>query len=95
MRHPYPTNTEGPTAIVGETSAFYSLWDVGSGNSLGTCDHFEEVAEIVVALVGVNGAEYADDLDLSREDVEGNWERIATGPDLLRVVGFDGAREAR
>lgn len=95
MRADHPPIFEGAASTVRIATPFYSLLDVGTGNRLGTYDDFEEVAGIVVALLGANGAEYADDLDLSREDVEGNWERVATGTDLLRMVGFGRAQEAR
>jgi hypothetical protein len=90
MRGTHPTNTEGPTALVRSSSTFFSLWDVESGNSLGAYDTAEEVWEIIRALLEANGPAYADALDLAREDVDGNYEHIATGPELLKMAGLTG-----
>lgn len=93
MRNASPTNTEGPTAIVRSGPTFYSLWDVDTGTSLGTYDTEEEAWEIIRALLEANGPEYADALDLSREDTAGHHQSIATGNKLLSMAGL--AKHAR
>jgi hypothetical protein len=44
------------------------------------------VLSLVRALVEANGAEYANALDLSTEDNEGNTQHIATGDALLSLL---------
>jgi hypothetical protein len=44
------------------------------------------VLSLVRALVEANGAEYANALDLSTEDNEGNTQHITTGDGLLSLL---------
>ncbi len=62
---------------------FYSLWDVDSGNSLGTYATEEDALAVVRELLRFNGAAYADVLDLGHRDAAGGWEAIATGQLLV------------
>jgi len=70
---------------VRENSPYYSLWDVNSGNSLGTYETREEMLDVVRALIDANGPGFADFLDVSLEDTEGNWEHVASG-EALRAL---------
>jgi hypothetical protein len=58
---------------------FFSLWDVGSGNSLGTYPTKEEALAVVRDLLHLNGVGYAEALDFGRRDANGGWTAIATG----------------
>jgi hypothetical protein len=88
MRQTSSPGVKDPTATVGSTPTYFSLWDVDSGNSLGTYDTAQEVWEIIRALLDANGPAYAEALDLSREDTEGNYEHVATGAELLKMAGL-------
>lgn len=59
-----------------EMSAFYSLWDVEVGTSLGTYDSEDEALAIVDVLIQANGDAYAQVLDLGLHDDED--EELAT-----------------
>src|SRR5262245_47917470 len=68
---------------------FYSLWDVDTGNCLGTFPTEEEVLSIVRALIEANGLSYADDLDLSIEEGEGPIWHVASGDTLMSIAMID------
>jgi hypothetical protein len=89
MRDPHPADLQGPAATIAAAESFYSLWDVDTGNSLGTYDTREEALAVARALIEANGSSYADDLDLSVEDVGGDIRHVASGEALLLMVGID------
>ena len=67
-------------------NAFYSLWDVVVGTSLGTYESEDAALEIVDALIHANGEDYARALDLGRhEDEEDDSSSVqrAVGDELL------------
>ena len=76
-----------PTATVGPTPIFFSLWDLDSGNSLGTYDTKEEAVSVMRLLIEANGPGYAPFLDLSRVDEAGHEEHIGTGETLVPGLG--------
>lgn len=83
QRRPDP---HGPAALIRESSPFYALWDLESGNALGTYESQPEALAIVRQLIRANGTEYAHALDLSTEDSAGNAAHVATGDALLMLL---------
>ena len=74
---------------------FYTLWDVETGNSLGTYDTEDEALAVVAVLIEANGEAYADALSLGRDDPKGTAESIAIGDALReRVRAWQGKRLA-
>jgi hypothetical protein len=69
------------------TSPYYSLWDIEGGNSLGTYETKDEVLDVARALIDANGPEFADLLDVSLEDADGNLEHVASGESLRALTG--------
>jgi hypothetical protein len=67
-------------------TAFFSLWDVEVGTSLGTYESESEVLAVVHALILANGEEYAESLDLTRRTQDGDWEAVATGRRLADLA---------
>ena len=65
---------------------FYSLWDIETGNSLGTYETEEEVLTVVRELLLANGPGFADALDLGYHDRIGRERTVATGPELARLA---------
>ena len=86
MRNTSASNLQDPTATVGSTPTFFSLWDLDSGNSLGTYDTEEEAISVMRLLIEANGTGYAPLLDLSRVDESGHHEHIGTGETLFPDV---------
>ncbi|MGH2560931.1 MAG: hypothetical protein ACRDJH_17840 [Thermomicrobiales bacterium] len=94
MRRASPTNTEGPTAIVRSEPTYYSLWDVDSGNSLGTYDTREDALQVMRLLIDDNGSEYAEYLDLSHIDEFGHEVHVGTGTSLQPELAQNRNRRA-
>jgi hypothetical protein len=86
MRNTSAPSLHDPTATVGSTPIFFSLWDLDSGNSLGTYDTEEDAVSVMRLLIVANGSEYAPLLDLSRVDESGHREHVGTGETLLGDV---------
>jgi hypothetical protein len=63
--------------------AVYDLWDVETGNLIGSYDNEERALAMVRALVDANGQEYADVLELGFEDETGLTQQLGTGTALL------------
>lgn len=63
-------------------TSFYGVWDVETGNSLGTYATEEEALAVVRELLHLNGGDYAEALDLGHRDANGVWMAIATGAAL-------------
>jgi hypothetical protein len=61
----------------------YDLWDVDTGNLIGSYDDEEPALAMVRALVDANGPEYADVLELGLEDETGFTQHLGTGTELL------------
>ena len=61
----------------------FDLWDVETGNLIGTFASEAEALEIVRQLIEVNGMGYADALDLGRIANDGTTSSIATGQALV------------
>lgn len=91
QRHPDPS---GPAALVRASSPYYALWDLESGNSLGTYESAPEVLSLIRELIDANGSAYADALDLSTEDAAGNTTHVATGRALLDLLHPSDRRRA-
>jgi hypothetical protein len=66
--------------------AFWSLWDVETGNSLGTYDTEDDALAVVRALLVANGDGYAEALDLGRRSTRGEWEAVAGGSRLAELA---------
>jgi hypothetical protein len=64
----------------------YDLWDVESGNSLGTYESEDEALAVVRTLIAHFGPRYADVLDLGSEDDHGNARLIASGAALTALA---------
>jgi hypothetical protein len=65
--------------------AWYELWDVDTGNIVGTFASEAEALAEVRGLLAVNGSGYAGDLSLARKHAEGG-ELIAEGDDLAQIA---------
>ncbi len=65
---------------------YYDLWDVDTGNSLGTYETEAEALAVVRVLVDAYGLDYANDLDLGYSDEHGEVRSLATGSALLDRV---------
>lgn len=77
-------------------NTFFSLWDVETGNSLGTYPTETDALAVVRELIAMNGIGIADALELSRCDRAGRCETIAAGSALSgRVEPLPGAEPAR
>ena len=63
--------------------AWYELWDVDTGNLVGTFASEADALAEVRGLLAVNGTSYADDLSLGRR-LGGGGELIAEGAELAR-----------
>lgn len=63
--------------------AYYDLWDVDTGNSLGTYDTEAEALRIARLLIEAYGTDYAEMLDLGYSDEQGEGRSIASGAMLL------------
>lgn len=74
-------------------TTFYDLWDVESGNSLGTYGTEGEALAVVRILIDAYGPAYAEALDLGWLDNQGNGESIATGTALLERLGGPAAEQ--
>ena len=62
----------------------YDLWDIETGNMIGTFDSEAAALRVVAELLGTNGVGYAEALDLGRLDRQGNpIGTIATGQALV------------
>lgn len=63
-------------------NGFYELWDVDTGNIIGTFETEADALGIVHDLIQCNDADYADDLVLGYRDRQGEWRSVATGAAL-------------
>jgi len=88
MRNPRKPDPSGPAALTRTRSPFYCIWDLESGNSLGTYESRDDALGTARSLIDANGLSYADALDVSVEDEDGNVEHVANGDVLLRLTGF-------
>ena len=68
------------------SNAGYDLWDVETGNMIGTFETEDEALRLVHDLLEANGVDYAGSLDLGRIDADGGSHSIATGAALLARV---------
>ena len=68
----------------------YDLWDIETGNMIGTYPSEAEAMQIVRELLDLNGVDYAEALGLGYLDEHGNPHPIATGATLV-----DRVREVR
>jgi hypothetical protein len=93
MRTTSAPTLRDPTATIGSTPNFFSLWDLDSDNSLGTYDTEEEAVSVMRLLIEANGSVYAPVLDLTRVDESGHQEHVGTGETL--VPDFGTIRERR
>ncbi len=66
-------------------ATYYDLWDVESGNCIGTFDTQDEALAIVAVLLDANGNDYADDLDLGYTHGD-QFQPIATGAPLVALA---------
>ena len=83
MRDPSPAGAAAPADTIGADQPFYSLWDLDSGNCLGTYDSEEEAVKLMRLLVEEYGEDYAELLDLSRVDEFGHREHVGSGMAFL------------
>jgi hypothetical protein len=65
--------------------AWFELWDVDTGNIVGTFASKAEALAEVRGLLEVNGAGYADDLSLGYRHTSGG-ELVAEGSELVRLA---------
>jgi hypothetical protein len=76
----------------GGMATWYELWDVDTGNIVGTYASEAEALAEVRDLLALNGAAYAADLSLGRKGDEGG-ELLAEGFELAQLA--DAARQKR
>ncbi len=63
-------------------ATFFELWDVESGNLIGTYETEERALRVVRQALDANGEDYAQALALGSEDDDGDSEVIAKGAQL-------------
>lgn len=73
-------------------AVWYELWDVDTGNIVGTYTSEADALAEVRGLLAVNGASYADDLSLGRKH-DDRGELIAEGFELAQLA--EAARPGR
>lgn len=61
----------------------FDLWDIESGNLIGTFEDEEDALSFVRKLLDANGLAYADALDLGWMDPDGASRSITTGSALV------------
>jgi len=66
-------------------ATYYDVWDVASGNCIGTFDTQDEALEMVAGLLEANGDNYADDLDLGYTE-DDHFRMIASGLPLMKLA---------
>ena len=64
----------------------YELWDIQTGNIVGSFATEDEGIEVVRTLLDSYGRAYAADLSLSRRDDDGVARVVAMGDQLLRLI---------
>jgi hypothetical protein len=62
----------------------FDLWDVETGNMIGTFEREEDALSVVRDLLSLNGEAYADALDLGWVETDGHSRTVAAGQDLAR-----------
>ena len=68
---------------------YFSLWDVETGNSLGTYEQKQEVLQVVESLLIANGKSYLSDLELQHTDRTGRVRQLSILA-LISVAGESG-----
>ena len=61
----------------------FDLWDIESGNLIGTFEDEQEALAFVRSLLSANGLAYANALDLGWMDPDGRSRTVATGAVLV------------
>ena len=64
----------------------YELWDIETGNVVGSFARREDALGVVATLLRSFGSAYAYDLTLGRRDGAGVPQTVATGDDLLGTL---------
>lgn len=64
----------------------YELWDTGAGNIVGAFVSEDEALEVVEVLLAAYGADYADELSLSRRDGDERSCVVARGDQLIETA---------
>jgi hypothetical protein len=67
-----------------ETS--YELWDIGTGNIIGSFTSLDEGLDIVRHLIDSFGRGYAQELDLSRREGDEPGVTVAAGDQLIEML---------
>jgi hypothetical protein len=67
-------------------TAFYTLWDIEVGNSLGTYLTEDEVLAVAHQLILANGVGYTDALEVGYQDEAGEWRLVASGSGLGQLL---------
>jgi hypothetical protein len=70
--------------------ATFELWNVQSGNLLGTFTDEAAALDAVAEAVARNGASYGDGLALGRENSRGTSKIVASGRQLVDLVAKRG-----
>ncbi len=66
--------------------AYFSLWDVVSGNFIGDFDNGQAAIQLAADLIAGYGQAYADRIELSWTSAKEETQLIATGPALVALV---------
>jgi hypothetical protein len=62
----------------------WTIWDLDSGNLVGTYDTEQEALAVLRSAIKAYGASYTDGLVLGREDSEGRPKALVEGQELAR-----------
>ena len=76
-------------------STTFELWDVESGNIVGEFSSVDAALDIVQSLLDAYGPIYADALALQRRDVDATARDVASGKQLVDLIGERSERTAR
>src|SRR5438067_2135007 len=77
-------NSSGGRPRQGKMTVVYEIWEISSGNLIGTYTTEAEALTLVRDAVASHGMGYADTLALGREDAAGRSRVIASGRELAK-----------
>ncbi|MEA2583640.1 MAG: hypothetical protein QOF33_1725 [Thermomicrobiales bacterium] len=73
----------------------FELWDVDTGNIIGSFATQDESLEAVRRLLEAYGPGYAEDLDLTAREDTGTARNVASGDRLIALSGHSTGRAVR
>lgn len=76
-------------------NATYELWDIETGNVVGSFARREDALDVVATLLRSFGSAYARELTLGRRDGTGMLRTVATGDDLIGALKPEASKTAQ